>query len=67
MKTLEKREKVVDRKNNEVVPTKLLISQLPFIINFKTWYLMNANVIFLYSVIYVLAIGFKYACMFMKT
>ena len=38
-------------KNNEGVPTKLLISQLLFIIKFKTWYLIEANVIFLYSVI----------------
>ena len=52
MKTLEKR-KVWKKngKNNEGVPTKLLISQVPFIINFKTWYLIKVNVIFLYSVI----------------
>ena len=36
------------KKNNEGVPTKLLISQLPFIINFKTWYLIKADVIFFY-------------------
>ena len=37
MKTLEKIENCgINGKNNEGVPTKLLISQLPFIINFKT-------------------------------
>ena len=52
MKTLEKRKNCGKmEKNIEDVPTKLLISQLPFIINFKTWYLIKANVIFLYSVI----------------
>ena len=38
-------------KNNEGVPTKLLIYHLPFIINLKTWYLIKANVIFLFSVV----------------
>ena len=52
MKTLEKRENSGKmEKNNEGVPTKLLISQLPFIINFQTWYLIKANVIVLISVI----------------
>ena len=49
MKTLEKRKGGKNGKNNEGVPTKLLISQVPFIINFKTWYLIKVNVIFLYS------------------
>ena len=30
-------------KNNEGVPTKLFISQLTFIINFKMWHLIKAN------------------------
>ena len=52
MKTLEKRENCGQNgKNNEGVPAKLLISQLLFIINFKTWYLIKAYVIFLYYVI----------------
>ena len=53
MKTLGKRENCgkMEKKPIEDVPTKLLISQLPFIINFKTWYLIKANVIFLYSAI----------------
>ena len=53
MKTLEKRENLWKngKKTIEDVPTELLISQLPFIINFKTWYLIKAHVIFLYSVI----------------
>ena len=50
MKTLEKRKLGKKmKKNNEGEPTKLLISQLPFIINFKTWYLIKVNVTFLYS------------------
>ena len=48
MKTLDKRENC--GKNNEGVPTKHIIYQLQFIINFKTWYLIKANVIFIYSV-----------------
>ena len=52
METLEKRKLWKKwKKNNEGVPTKLLISQLPFIIKFKTWYLIKAYAIFLYSVI----------------
>ena len=52
MKTLEKRENGgKNGKSIEGVPTKLLISQLPDFINFKTWYLTKANVIVLYSVI----------------
>ena len=48
-----RKEKSVEKmeKNNEGVPTKLLISPVTFIINFKTWYLIKVNVIFLYSVI----------------
>ena len=38
-------------KNNEGVPTKLLIYHLPFIINLETWYLIKAIVIFLFSVV----------------
>ena len=38
-------------KNNEGVPTKLIIYHLPFIINLETWYLIKANVIFLFSVV----------------
>ena len=51
MKTLEKRKLWKNGKNNEGGPTKLLISRLPFIINFKTWYLIKANVLLFYSVI----------------
>ena len=47
MKTLE-REKIVEKwGKNEGVPTKLLLSQLPCIINLKTWYIIKVNVIFL--------------------
>ena len=48
MKTLENRKKLW---KNEGVPTKPLISLLPFIINLKTWYLIKAYVYFLYSII----------------
>ena len=52
MKTLEKSQNCGKTlKNNEGVPTKLLISQLPFIIKFKIWYLIKTNVILLYFLI----------------
>ena len=52
MKTLEKRENCekLEKNNGCSYNLKLLISQLSFMISFKTWYLIKANVIFLYSV-----------------